>query len=185
MNKLLYKQEIEDELMIQFIIMYALREADEPLAYSDMLNVVQGNCEINFTDLQISLDNLVKTGHVTENKVSDMLSVYDITKKGINVIDFFYTQIPLIVREPMDKSIKELFIEKRMRDAVKADITPINRREFNAECNLYDDDRTLMMSLQLYAGTREEAERIAEYFKGNSEKVYSGILELFREGNNK
>lgn len=181
MNKILYKQEIEDELMIQFIIMYALRGADEPLAYTDLLNVIQGNCEINFTDLQISLDNLVKTGHVSENRLSDILSVYDITKKGINVIDFFYNQIPLIVREPMDKSIKELFLEKRKREAVKADITPINHEEFNAECNLYDDDRSLMMSLQLYAGSREEAERIAEHFKNNSEKVYSGILELFCE----
>ena len=179
MNKILYKHEIEDELMIQFIIMYALRGADEPLAYSDMLNVIQGNCEISFTDLQISLDNLVKTGHVSESKVSDILSVYDITKKGINVIDFFYTQIPLIVREPMDRSIKELFLEKRKREAVQADITPINRDEFNAECNLCDEDRTLIISLQLYAGSREEAERIAEHFKSNSGEIYSGILELF------
>ncbi len=181
MNKILYKQEIEDELMIQFIIMYALRGADEPLAYSDMLNVIQGNCEISFTDLQIGLDNLVKTGHVSESRLSDILSVYDITKKGINVIDFFYTQIPLIVREPMDKSIKELFLEKRKREAVRADITPINREEFNADCNLYDDDRNLLMSLQLYAGSRDEAERIAEHFKDNWEEVYGGVLKLFAE----
>lgn len=181
MNKILYKHEIEDELMIQFIIMYALRGADEPLAYSDMLNVIQGNCEISFTDLQIGLDNLVKTGHVSESKVSDILSVYDITKKGINVIDFFYTQIPLIVREPMDKSIKELFLEKRKREAVRADITPINREEFNAECSLYDDDRNLLMSLQLYAGERDEAERLAEYFKSNWEKIYTGIVDLFND----
>lgn len=181
MNKILYKHEIEDELMIQFIIMYALRGADEPLAYSDMLNVIQGNCEISFTDLQIGLDNLVKTGHVSESKVSDILSVYDITKKGINVIDFFYAQIPLIVREPMDKSIKELFLEKRKREAVRADITPINREEFNAECSLYDDDRNLLMSLQLYAGERDEAERLAEYFKSNWEKIYTGIVDLFND----
>ena len=55
MNKILYKREIEDELMIQFIIMYALKGADEPLAYTDLLNIVQGNCEINFTDLQLGL----------------------------------------------------------------------------------------------------------------------------------
>lgn len=184
MNKILYKQEIEDELMIQFIIMYALRGADEPLAYSDMLNVIQGNCEISFTDLQLSLDNLVKTGHISESKLSDILSVYDITKKGINVIDFFYSQIPLIVREPMDKSIKELFLEKRKREAVRADIMPINREEFNAECSLYDDDRNLLMTLQLYAGEREEAERIAEFFKANWENVYSGVISLFDEGEN-
>ena len=50
MSKLLYTREIEDELMIQFIIMYALMGADEPLAYADLLSVVQDNCEINFND---------------------------------------------------------------------------------------------------------------------------------------
>ena len=58
MSKLLYTREIEDELMIQFIIMYALMGADEPLAYADLVSVVQDNCEINFNDLQLGLDNL-------------------------------------------------------------------------------------------------------------------------------
>lgn len=181
MNKILYKREIEDELMIQFIIMYALKSADEPLAYTDLLNIVQGNCEINFTDLQLGLDNLVKTGHVSTRRISDILYIYDLTQKGRYVIDFFYRQIPLIIREPIDKSIKELYIEKRRREAVTAGIDPINEKEFNAECNLYDDDKLLIMSLRLYAGTREEAERVAEYFKSHSAEVYSGILNLFDE----
>ena len=39
------------------------------------------------------------------------------------------------------------------------------------------------MSLRLYAGTRDEAERIAEYFKTNSAEVYGGILDLFNRKN--
>ena len=112
-----------------------------------------------------------------------MIYVYDLTQKGRYVIDFFYTQIPLIIREPIDKSIKELYIEKRRREAVRAGIDPINENEFNAECNLYDDDKLLIMSLRLYAGTRDEAERIAEYFKTNSAEVYGGILDLFNRKN--
>ena len=181
MNKLLYNREIEDELMIQFIIMYALKGADESLAYADLLSVVQGNCEISFTDLQLGLGNLVDTGHVSERRVSDMLSIYDLTQKGRYVIDFFYTQIPLIVREPIDETIKEMYIEKRRREAVRAGIDPINQNEYNAECNLYDDDKLLIMSLRLYAGTRDEAERIAEYFKSHAADVYSGILNLFNQ----
>lgn len=181
MNRMLYSREIEDELMIQFIIMYAIKGADEPLAYTDLLNTVQENCEINFTDLQLGLDNLVKTGHVSQRRISEILSVYDLTQKGRYVIDFFYNQIPLIIREPIDKSIKELYIEKRRREAVRAGIDPINENEFNAECNLYDDDKLLVMSLRLYAGTREEAERIAEYFKSHSAEVYGGIIELLNK----
>ncbi len=181
MSKLLYTREIEDELMIQFIVMYAMKGADEPLAYADLLSIVQDNCEISFTDLQLGLDNLVQTGHVSAKKITDILSVYDLTQKGRYVIEFFYTQIPLIIREPIDNSIKNLYLEKRRSEAVRAGIDPINENEFNAECNLYDDDKLPIMSLRLYAGSRDEAERIAEYFKNNSAEVYGGVLALFEE----
>lgn len=181
MSKLLYTREIEDELMIQFIIMYALMGADEPLAYADLVSVVQDNCEINFNDLQLGLDNLVKTGHVSVKCPNDMLSIYDLTQKGRYVIDFFYTQIPLIIREPIDKSIKSLYLEKRRSEAVRSWIDPINEKEFNTECSLYNDDKLMLMSLRLYAGSRDEAERVAEHFKKHSAQIYGGILNFFDE----
>lgn len=181
MNKLLYDREINDELMIQFILMYALGKADEPLAYADLLNVVQGNCEINFTDLQLALDNLIQTGHAAKRQISEMLTVYSLTRKGRYVIDFFYSHIPLIIREPIDRSIKEMYIEKRRREAVRASVTPINMNEYTADCELYDDDKTLMMSLSIYAGTREHAENIAEYYKRNSAEVYGRIIDIFAD----
>lgn len=181
MSQMLYSREIEDELMIQFIVLYALSHADEPLAYADLLNVIQGNCEINFTDLQLGLDNLVRTGHVSEQRFSDILTVYDVTQKGNYVIDFFYKQIPLIVREPIDKSIKELYIEKRRRDAVRASIEPINEQEFDAVCELCNDDKAVIMSLRLYAGERADAERMAEYFKNHSADVYAKVLDIFND----
>ena len=182
MDKMLYNSEIEDELMIQFIILYALSHADEEIAYSDLLNIVQGNCEISFTDLQLGLDNLVKTGHAAVRRISDILSVYNITEKGSYVIEFFYKQIPLIIREPIDRSIKELYINKRREEAVKASAIPINENEYYTECELRDDDRALLLSLRLYAGTREEAERFAGYFKKSSAEIYNGILTMFADG---
>lgn len=179
MSRMLYDKEIDDELMIQFIILYALNHSDEPLPYAAMLSVIQENCEISFTDLQLGLDNLIQTGHVSVTRISDILSIYDVTQKGKYVIDFFYKHIPLIVREPIDRSLKDFYLDKRRREAVQASIEPINEREFNAECRLYNDDRMIMMSLTLYAGDRKEAERIAETFKKNSADIYAGILEIF------
>lgn len=178
---MLYSREIEDELMIQFIILYALAHADEPLAYSDLLNVIQQNCEISFTDLQLGLDNLIDTKHVIQKRATDILSIYEITQKGQYVIDFFYKQIPLIVREPIDESIKELYLEKRRKEAVRANIEPINEHEYTAECQLYDDDKMKLMSLSLYAGDRDEAERIALKFKDNAAEIYEKLIGLFGE----
>lgn len=181
MNKMLYSREIEDELMIQFIILYALSRSDEPLAYSDLLSVIQENCEISFTDLQLGLDNLIQTGHVTVRKISDILSIYEVTQKGRNVNDFFYKQIPLIIREPIDRSIKAMYLEKRRQNAVQATIEPINEHEFNALCRLRDDDRINLMTLSIYAGDRAEAERIAVHFRNNAAEIYSNILTMFNK----
>lgn len=181
LHKMLYSGEIEDELMIQFIILYALKNSDEEVAYADLLSIVQENCEISFTDLQLGLDNLITTGHVRVKRINDILSVYDVTDKGRNVIDFFFRQIPLIIREPIDQSIKELYIEKRRREAVKASIEPMNEREYYSLCEIRNDDKLLVMSLKLYAGDRVEAERIAEFFKANSTEIYDTILKSFNE----
>ena len=181
MDKLLYDREIDDELMIQFIIMYALDRADEALEYSDLLNVVQGNCEISYTDFQLGLDNLIQTGHASARKLSEMVTVYTLTEKGSYVIEFFYKHIPLIVREPIDASIKAMYLEKRRREAVKAAVTPINMNEYTADCELYNDDKMLIMSLSLYAGGMEEAEAIAEYYKAHSAEVYGKIIDIFSE----
>lgn len=185
MNKLLYDREIDDELMIQFIIMYALSKADEPMSYSDLLNTVQGNCEINFTDFQLALDNLLETGHAVSRRISEMLTVYTLTQKGNYVIEFFYSHIPLIIREPIDRTIKELYIENRRKNAVRASVTPINMNEYTAECELYDDDKMLVMSLTLYAGPREQAESIAEYYKEHSAEIYGVIIDAFKNAGDK
>ena len=175
---MLYKGVIEDELMIQFIILYAIEKADEEIQYTDLLNVVQQNCEISFTDMMLGIDNLESSGHISVRSVMDMPDLYDVTEKGRYVIDFFYKQIPLIIRDQIDKSIKELFIEKRRREAVKIFMEPLNEKEFYAACTLKNDDRTVMMQLKLYAGDRDEAERVTDYFKNNCAELYSGILNI-------
>ncbi|MBQ3426040.1 MAG: DUF4364 family protein [Clostridia bacterium] len=178
---MLYNGRIEDELMIQFIILYALSRADEELEYRDLLTTVQENCDISYMDMQLGLDNLVETGHAVTAQPDELTAMYGITEKGRNIIDFFYKQIPLIIREPIDKSLKALFLEKRRKNAVKAYIEPINEREYYSECVLNNDDKTEMMFLRLYAGERAEAERIAEYFKTHSDKVYMKIVEALND----
>ena len=64
---------------------------------------------------------------------------------------------------------------------MRASVTPINMNEYAAECELYDDDKMLIMSLSLYAGTREHAEAIAEFYKKNSAEVYGKIIDIFAD----
>ena len=176
---MLYQKEIDDSVLIQFIILHTLNKADAPVAYNDLLNLVLDNCNINYNDFQIALDNLVTTEHVKAFIEDTHNQKYTVTQKGANTADFFRTHIPVYIREPIENSIKELFLEERKKNAVRGDISIARRGEYTAECALYDDDNTQIMNLSLYIGSREQAEKTVRYFKEHSDIVYEKILSAF------
>lgn len=178
---MLYQKEIDDSVLIQFIILYTLSKADSAVAYNELLNLVLDNCNINYNDFQVALDNLSSTGHVRAFLEGEHNQKYEITQKGMNAGDFFTSNIPVYIREPIDKSIKEMFIAERRKHAVRGNITPVRSGEYRADCELYDDDNTQLLSLSLYAGSREEAERMASFFRENSDSIYAKILNSFEE----
>lgn len=174
---MLYQKEIDDSVLIQFIILFTLDNVDRPVAYDDLLNLVLNNCNINYNDFQIALDNLANTEHIQTFLEGDHKQIYAITQKGSNAGGFFKSQIPIYIREPIKDSIKELFRNERLKNSIRSGITPVRKNEYTAECSLYDDDNTQLMSISVYAGTREQAEKIAKYFKTHSDTVYAKIME--------
>ena len=178
---MLYQKEIDDSVLILFIILYTLSRVDSAVAYDELINLVLDNCNINYNDFQIALDNLVATNHVRAHLENKHSQKYEITQKGLNAADLFNANIPVYIREPIDASVKEMFIESRRKNAVQSGILPVRNNEYSAECRLLDDDNTQILQLNLYAGSREEAERMAEFFRKNSESVYTKILSAFNE----
>lgn len=178
---MLYQKEIDDNVLIQFIILYTLCKVDSAVPYNELINLVMDNCNINYNDFQVSLDNLVKTNHVHAFLEGKHNQKYEITQKGQNAGEFFKSNIPIYIREPIDESIKELFLEERRKNAVQGEITPVRENEYSADCVLRDDDNTELLRLSLYAGSREEAEKMAVFFKEHSDFVYEKIIEAFNE----
>ncbi len=178
---MLYTREITDPEIIHYIILYTLNNTDKDPEYSDLVTLVMDNCNISFPDFQISLVHLEETGHVYSYMVGERIRKYGITEKGENAIKYFRTSIPIYIREPIDESIKQLYIEERRRNAVQGGILPVRNDEYGFECILRDDDKTEMMRLYLYAGSRDEAEKLAKYYRANPEKIYGDVLNAFKD----
>lgn len=176
---MLYQKEIDDFVLIQFIILYTLSRVDSPIPYNQLITIILDNCNINYNDFQVALDNLVNTKHVETTLEGKHNQKYGITQKGMNASDLFTANIPVYLREPINQSIKNLFIEERRKNAVRSGIVPVRGNEYSAECQLYDDDNTQILSLTLYTGSRDEAEKMAEYFRTHSDTVYQKIIEAF------
>ncbi len=178
-----YEREIDNDLLIHFIILYTLHNVDHPIEYNDLLNIVLENCNINFNDFQISLDNLVNTDHAITFLKTEYVRVYEITEKGRNLAKDLTDRVPIYIREPIMRDIKELYLEERRRNAVQARVIPIHKNEFGAECKLFDDEKTQIFELMLYAGPMEQAEKMVKYFKNNYETVYGEVLKIMNKAN--
>lgn len=174
---MVYKREIDDFGMIQYIILYTMAEVKEAISYPMLINLVLENCNITYTNFQIGLSHLVETEHARTFDC-DGMTMYELEEKGFEVNAVLYKKIPIYIREPISKAIQPLFQREREKNRIKSTITPVRANEFCAECGIYDDDRTPLLELSFYAGTREEASRLAENFSKNPEHIYGEILKL-------
>ncbi len=173
----MYMREIDDPVTIQYIILFTLFEAKRKVTHSQLTCLTLDRCNINFTNFQIALDNLVQIGYVKilSNALDEKMPIYELAKKGIDANGFFSHSIPIYIREQIKEHIEPFFAEENLKKSVKATLVPINESEYNVECALYESVSPLM-ELSFYAGSREVAAGIIRNFKANPEKVYSEIF---------
>ncbi|MBQ6557779.1 MAG: DUF4364 family protein, partial [Clostridia bacterium] len=75
---MLYQREIDDSVLIQYIILFTLSKVDNAVPYNELINLVLDNCNINYGDFQVALTNLVKTDHVSTYLEGERNQKYEI-----------------------------------------------------------------------------------------------------------
>ena len=154
-----------------------MKNANRKVTHSQLTCLTLDRCNINFANFQIALDNLVQIGYVQilENTVDKKMPIYDLTEKGKEANLFFEHQIPVYIREQIAEHIEPFFKEEKLKKSVKAQLKPLNDKEYNVELGLYESISPLM-ELSFYAGDRKTAAAIIRNFKANPEKIYGEIL---------
>jgi len=173
----MYMREVDDPVTIQYIILFTLENAKRKVTHSQLTCLTLDRCNINFANFQIALDNLVQIGYVQvlPNSVDEKMPIYDLTEKGREANSFFEKQIPVYIREQISEHIEPFFQKEKLKKSVRAQLVPLNEKEYNVELGLYESISPLM-ELSFYAGDRKTAAAIIRNFKANSEKIYGEIL---------
>lgn len=170
-----YTREITDPVLIQYIILFTMASADRTLTHNQLTSLVLDKCNISFTDFTIALDNLINIGLLARYKPEENLHIYELTEKGKEANGFFYRSIPIYIREQIVAYIAPFFREEIRKSSTRAEIMPINEREFMVQCGIYDN-KTPLMELSFYAGTRKTAARMVRHFKEKQDEIYQTIL---------
>lgn len=174
---MLYKRQIYDQVTIQYIILFTMASANRVVTHDQLTTIVLDNCNIMFTDFRIALDNLEKIGYLRLFCPDEKLTYCELLPKGVEANGFFYKKIPIYIREPIEEYIEDFFEAETQKTRVKAELLPLNLKEYMADFAIYDG-KTPLITLSLYAGTRKYAQSMIRAFKKDPQKVYETVLEL-------
>ncbi len=177
----MYPYEIKDEVTIRFIILFTLSKAGRPLSVTQIDELILKNCIINYFDLQLSLQYLVDIKHVDELNTQEGIR-YQTTQKGNDAAKWFYKEVPIYLREPIENSILPMQKQEEEKQRVQGNIIPINQNEYCVECILKENNMEIL-NLQFYAGTKQQAKDMAKQFSQDPQKLYNNILKALTENN--
>ncbi len=170
-----YNREITDMVMIQYIILFAMTKANRTMTHSQLTTLVLDNCNINFSDFCIALDNLSELEFIRIFTSRDT-QFCELLPKGTETSAFFEKSIPIYIREPLLQSIPPFFHDEEIKKSVRAELVPLNEKEYLAECGIFEGN-TPLMQFSIYAGSREVAVDMLRNFKSDPEAFYKLIMD--------
>ena len=180
----MYMREVDDPVVIQYIILFTLAKAGRTVTHSQLTCLTLDRCNINFANFEIALDNLVNIGYITkeESEIEENMPLYSLSEKGIEANGFFETSIPIYIRDQISEYIVPFFEQEKLKKSVKAKLVQVSENEFCAECGIYDSQSALM-ELSFY-GDRKTSAAMVRNFKKNPEKIYTAVMEMLLDEEN-
>lgn len=162
---------IRDKLEIKFLILYITARVSEPITLTELQELTMIDSGVNYFSFSECLEDLVSTEHllVTED------GLYCVTPKGLRNSEICQSSLPYSVRLLADKKLADFNRNLLRRNQVQSSVTPRNNGTFTVQLSLRDDVDSVM-DLELMVATEEMARDLAERFRKNPEKLYSGIL---------
>lgn len=161
---------IRDKLEIKFLILYIVSRVPEPISQAELQELTMCDDGIDYFDFAECLNDLVNTEHL---RVED--ECYCVTTKGLRNSEICESSLPYSVRIRTDKNLADYHKRLLRRNQVQSRITERENGTYTVKLSLRDDLDSVM-DLELMVATEDMAKTLADRFKKNPEKIFTGVL---------
>lgn len=164
-----------DDYETKLIILYSIKNLKQSPGYHLLSQVVTGSADINFFEIQEYIEELVELKCIEEYIIEGEI-VYSLTQAGEEMCEYFAVRIPASVRDKIEESAYEINNDKSDENKVYANYIPINELEYKVNCGIMENNIKLL-DFEMYAGPKERAKKICEYFKEHTKDFYMSLVE--------
>ena len=155
------------------LILYVLNKVSEPITNDALLKLLISIDNMNYFYFQQFLLDLLENSYICK----DENNLYEITEEGKKSLELVKDIIPGITKFKVDNTFKETLGEIKNEVSITTEFIPLNEKEYNVECKITENNQVLF-KIELFAGTHEQAKKIAENWKNNAQEIYPEILNI-------
>lgn len=167
---------IHDKLDIKFLVLYIMARVASPIDFHDLTDLTMCDDGIDYFDFAEAVAELVQTGHLT---LEDGL--YAITEKGRTNGAACESSLPYTVKRKCGVSLARVNGILRRNAQVRARVE--DRPEGGCSVRMeLDDNKGNLFTLELFCGSRDQAQRLAKGFRAEPERVYNDVITALLEG---
>ena len=157
------------------LILYFMARVAAPIDFPTLTELTVCDDGIGYFEFAEAVSELVESGHLT---LEDGL--YSITEKGRENGAACESSLPYSVKRNCSAQLVKLNGILRRNAQVRAETEPRPEGGYSARMFL-DDDGGNLFTLELFCGSQEQANRLAESFKAEPERIYNEVLSALLE----
>lgn len=158
------------------LILYVLDKVAEPISNDALLKLLISIDNMNYFYFQQFLLDLLENNYII-NYEKDSESLYELTLEGKKALTLVKDLIPGITKFKVDNNFKKTLGEFQNEVAITADFIPHGENDYSVECKIIENNQTLF-KLEIFAGSQEQAKKIADKWKQNADEIYPEILNI-------
>lgn len=162
--------------LYKLIILYFLKKTGQETSNAILSDFI---LEYRYTDyftIQQTLHSLVEDQMISLRQTRQT-AFYQITRKGVEILDDFGSQLPVDTRCQIENYLQKNHITIQQAVSVYTDYTKLRSREYLATGTLKERGN-ILLSVSLNVPTEQDAIRVCEQFKERQEEVYQSLLQI-------
>lgn len=162
---------IHSKLDVKLLILYIMNGVAAPIDFATLTDLSMCDDGVDYFVYAEAVAELLESGHLAQDG-----QYYSITDKGRRTCADTENSLSPVILNRCNQRLAPLNQALKRNAQIRGEVVPHrDSSEVTVQLSL-DDDAGSLFSLSLLAGTAEEGERIAAYFKEHPDRVYNGIL---------
>ncbi len=166
---------IHDKLDIKFLVLYLMARVEAPINFNTLTDMTLCDEGVDYFLFSQAVSELVESDHLLLEQ-----DLYSITEKGRKNGSVCEESLPYSVRQKSDRNLSKLNARLRQEAQIRSEISSRENGGFTVRL-IFDDHQDNLMTLDLYAPTQEQAEKMAELYRSSPDQIYRAVLSSFSE----